>query len=255
MNIIAADDEALSLELLRRSILIACPDCTLACFSDAEELLAYARTHPADVAFLDIEMPGINGIELARELTALQSSLNLVFVTGYDCYTADALDLFASGYVLKPVSEAKLRRQLEHLRYPVTRSVYVQTFGNFAVFVGGRAVHFSRTKSKELFAYLVDRNGAAVTRREMAAVLWEDGVYTRSRQKQLTLIADALQEDLGQAGCADIFCRDRASYSVRRESFDCDLFAFLEGEHGLYTGEYMEQYSWGESFKGTHAND
>ena len=122
MNIIAADDEALSLELLRRSILIACPDCTLACFSDAEELLAYARTHPADVAFLDIEMPGINGIELARELTALQSSLNLVFVTGYDCYTADALDLFASGYVLKPVSEAKgeAHRRYIDIQTPLT---------------------------------------------------------------------------------------------------------------------------------------
>ena len=68
-----------------------------------------------------------------------------------------------------------MRNVLENLRYPaedVPAGVKVQCFGNFEVFVGGRPLSFKRSKSKELLAYLVDRNGATCTNGEMLAVLW-----------------------------------------------------------------------------------
>ena len=76
-----------------------------------------------------------------------------------------------------------IRRELDDLRRPVKREddgrLRVQCFGNFEVFRGGRPLAFSRSKTKELFAYLVNRRGAVCTVQALAAVLWEDPVsYT-----------------------------------------------------------------------------
>ena len=80
-------------------------------------------------------------------------------------------------FLLKPANEADVRNVLENLRYPPETApvgIKIQCFGNFEIFVGGRPLSFKRSKSKELLAYLVDRNGATCTNGEMLAVLWED---------------------------------------------------------------------------------
>ena len=72
-----------------------------------------------DVAFLDIELCGESGIELAKELCALNPHTNIIFLPGHSEYTGEALDLHCSGYVLKPLTPEKIQREISHLRYPV----------------------------------------------------------------------------------------------------------------------------------------
>ena len=179
MRVLLVDDEELQLLRLTEAVKSALPD--------EKEVLSYTnpvlaweenKKTPVDVAFLDIDMPVINGIMLAKKLKTVNPQLNVIFVTAYNNYALDAYKLHASGYVTKPVNVDKIKEELEGLRYPVelarTKNLQVKCFGNFEVFKDGVPVKFSRTKSKELFAYLVDREGAAVNVNELNAILWEE---------------------------------------------------------------------------------
>ena len=186
MRIIAADDEALMLDMLTDRIRQACPQGEIHPFSSARRLLAWLEEtgEGFDVAFLDIEMPGMSGIALAQRLKELCPRGNLIFVTGFSQYMAEAFQLHASGYIRKPVTVKAVEEELRNLRYPVQEraapTLRVQAFGNFEVFYGGRPVHFSRSRTKELFAYLIDRRGAGSTMGELISILWEGRLDTPS---------------------------------------------------------------------------
>lgn len=128
-------------------------------------------------------------------------------VTEHPEYALEALQIFVSGFLLKLANEADVRNVLENLRYPPETApvgIKIQCFGNFEIFVGGRPLSFKRSKSKELLAYLVDRNGATCTNGEMLAVLWEDKPDTASLHSHLrNLIFDLSHtlEDAGVNGC------------------------------------------------------
>ena len=103
MKILCVDDEPLALEMLTEAIEEAQPDADIKPFNKQSELLEEARQNGCDIAFLDIHMRGMNGVELAKKLKEINPKMNIIFVTGYDEYTGDAMRLRASGYVMKPV--------------------------------------------------------------------------------------------------------------------------------------------------------
>ncbi len=120
MNILAVDDEQASLSLLRKALIKVLPEESPRFFLTAEEALSYARKVPIDVAFVDIEMGSdMNGLEFAGQLAAIKADTNIIFVTGYMQYMDAAFEMYASGYVKKPVRVARMKQELEHLRYPV----------------------------------------------------------------------------------------------------------------------------------------
>jgi len=91
MNILAVDDERIQLEELEGTIKEAIPDAQVTSFRKPKEALEYAKQLKAgnnciDLAFLDIEMGNINGLELAKELKDISDKTNIVFVTGYSQY-------------------------------------------------------------------------------------------------------------------------------------------------------------------------
>ena len=71
------------------------------------------------MAFLDVELYGESGLDLARKLQEVNPRTNIIFLTGHTEYTAEALDLHCSGYLLKPLTPDKIRREIAHLRFPV----------------------------------------------------------------------------------------------------------------------------------------
>lgn len=77
------------------------------------EAIERILAHKPDVLFLDIQMPGMNGMRIAETLSSLKNPPLLVFVTAYNQFAADAFDLNAVDYVLKPVEEARLARTLD----------------------------------------------------------------------------------------------------------------------------------------------
>ena len=133
-----------------------------------------------DVAFLDIEMPGMTGLELALQMKKTCPNLNIIFVTGYSSYALEAIEMHSSGYIMKPATKDKIKTELDNLRSPIEptiekkeRNIQVHCFGNFEILLDGKPVPFHRSKAKELLAYLVDRKGAGIERAELAAALWE----------------------------------------------------------------------------------
>lgn len=72
------------------------------------------------LVFLDVNMPGINGIDVAKELTALEPKPLIVFITAYDSYALSAFEVSAFDYLLKPVSEERLRNSLDRIRSMVS---------------------------------------------------------------------------------------------------------------------------------------
>lgn len=254
MNILAADDEPLALEILSRAITQAQPDAHLTAFSTVSAIRAAlnAGTLKPDVAFLDIEMPGIDGLELARLLRDALPRLNLIFVTGYEQYALEAFSLLASGYIVKPVTKEKIAEQLCHLRFmpkPPPKRVRVQCFGSFEVFVDGAPLPFLRSRSKELLAYLVDRRGVSCSAQRIAAVLWEDGVYDRARQKQLSVIRADLIKSLRAVDANILRIETRDALAVEPHAFDCDYYRALDGDpdaRQAFLGEYMAEYAWAE---------
>lgn len=253
MNIIAVDDEKLALETLMDSILKVMPGRTVHGFRKPEEALDFARENRCDIAFLDIKMRGMTGLELARQLKDIQGDINIIFVTGFSEYSLDAFRLYASDYLLKPATPGAVRQALEHLRTPVrpaqTQKIRFQCFGNFEAFVDNKPLVFKRAKTKELLAYLVDRMGASATMGELMAVIWEDGPDTSSRQSNLRNLIAELKNVLSDAGVGNIIFKNRNSIAIDCESVDCDYYDFLHHipyAVNSYHGEYMMQYSWAE---------
>ncbi len=161
MNIVALDDEYLGLEGLVAAIQQAVPDAELHSYGEADKLLAEASVQAPDIAFLDIELRDGNGLEVARKLKDMNLKINIIFVTGYSDYMKEAFDMYASGYVLKPVIAENIKRELDNLRFPVRekKRISVRTFGTFDVLGDGVPLKLTYTKSKELIAILIDARG------------------------------------------------------------------------------------------------
>ena len=251
MTAICVDDEPLVLQL------------TLSLFRDLPrfdevegfagplEALDWLETHSPDIALLDIDMPGMNGLELAARIREMHPDTAIIFLTGYAEYALDAFKLHASGYLLKPINREKLSTEVEYALSGRSRTaknrVFVKTFGNFDIFVDEKPVPFKRSKSKELLAYLVDRNGGNVSRPEAFAVLWEDAFYDRAMQKQMDVVIRSLRQTLEEAGAGEIFEIQSGWMRILPERMDADLFRFLDGDRDTraeYRGEYMSSYSW-----------
>lgn len=249
MNILAIDDEEIALEGLVLAVKNVEPAATIYSFQKPKEALDFFRGTPCEVVFLDIQMWNMSGVELAKEIKGIHPHTNIIFATGYTDYMKEALEMHASGYIIKPVTAQKVKEELENLRFPVApvrkNRVYFQTFGNFEVFIQENAIKFKYDLTKEMLAYLVDRKGALCTGGEIMALLRGDQ-YSTSYFR--SLIKD-LKDTFTEAGCEDVIIRQRGKIGIDRTKVDCDYYDWLDGKFyaiNLYQGEYMAQYGWGE---------
>ena len=253
MIIIAVDDEKLALDVLVDTINEVVPSAKIFGFRQPLEAISFAENESCDIAFLDIKMRGMTGLELAKRLKDINAKINIIFVTGYSEYSLDAFRLYASDYLLKPVDEEQVRKALENLRNPVNtpqkKKVKIKCFGNFEVFVNNEPLNFNRNKTKELFAYLVDRKGASCSMGEISAKLWEDKPDSVSQKSNLRNLIYDLKNTLANVGADEIIVKNRNTVRLKTELVDCDYYEFLKGNLSsvnTYQGEYMHQYSWAE---------
>lgn len=254
LKILAVDDEKLVLSRLLRNLAEAAPGAEVRGFYQAREALEEIEQQSffPDAAFLDVEMPGLSGLELAKSIRELSPRTKVIFITGYSQYALEAYNLHARGYVMKPATVERLREELQELRElppQVNARIRVQCFGNFDVFVDGVSLSFARSKAKELFAYLVHRRGAACTVKELAAALFEDREYNIQTQNYIQKIISVMLKTLADVGLEGITVRQYNSLAVNADKLDCDLYRFFKLDAAAvntYTGEYMSQYSWAE---------
>ena len=254
MRMLCVDDEPLMLKMLEMAIKEARPDADITAHKKQADLLEDARKNGCDIAFLDIHMRGMNGVELAKELKTVNPKMNIIFVTGFSEYAGEAMSMHASGYIMKPVTKEKIEKELADLRFPIVpkknAKLRVQCFGNFDVFTpDGDHVRFERSKAKEVFAYLVHRRGSSCTTREIFAAIFEDEPYEKKLQNLLQTYIYSMIKSLKKIDAEDAVVRSYNALAVNPEVLDCDYYRFCELDAGAvnaYECEYMSQYYWAD---------
>ncbi len=249
MRILVIDDEYFAIEAMQSILNKLLPDSEIVLEMKQSKVMDHFADSPFDVVFTDIQMPGISGISLAKGIKQLYPSTNIIFTTGYSEHALEAYQLNASGYLLKPITEEAVEEQIKCLRYPVSQKkknrVSAKCFGNFEIYVDGQILDFKYEKIKEMMAYLIDRDGAGCTNKEIMAFLWEDD----NHKSYLSNIKKDLMDSLSEHNCENIIESSWGSLGVKRELIDCDYFDWKDGKSqgiNAYHGEYMAQYSWSE---------
>ena len=252
MIAVAVDDEPLMLSALTKAVQASADITAVADFTSCEDALDFIKSNRVDMAFLDINMRGMGGLSLAEKIIGLRPNCKIVFCTGYEEYAIAAFKLHASGYLLKPVSAEAVQAEIDHIIgvRQTEKQLVVKCFGNFEVYAQGKPMTFKRSKTKELFAFLVDRNGAGVTVAEIGVMLWENNEDQKKRNYIHQLFRD-LRQSLEAVGAGEIFERNRYFYSVNPLKIDCDYYTYLKTGKPEFLGEYMSQYSWAEGTCGS----
>ena len=118
MNILAVDDERAALNILVRAITEAAPGAKIMRFERTDELFPVLESGEfvPDVAFLDIEMPNMTGLEVAQRVKEYCPDVSIIFVTGFSQYALDAIAVRPSGYMMKPATVNKVLAELRNLR-------------------------------------------------------------------------------------------------------------------------------------------
>ena len=248
MIAIAVDDEMLMLGALVSAVK-ASPDISeVVQFSGCDDALAFVKENSVDIAFLDINMRGMGGLALAEKIIDSCPDCKIVFCTGYEEYAVSAFKLHASGYLLKPVSAKDVQAEIDNIKgiRKNEKPLSVKCFGNFEVYAKGEKLTFKRSKTKELFAFLIDRNGAGVTVAEIGVALWENNDDQKNNNYIHQLFRD-LRNTLESIGMEEIFERNNYLYSVNPAKIDCDYYSYLKSGKPKFIGEYMSQYSWAEN--------
>jgi two-component SAPR family response regulator len=258
LRVLALDDSEPALKLLVAAISEALPSAEISAFTKPSELLEFARYNNCDIAFLDIKTWGMSGLAVAVELKKFNPKINIIFATAYREYATEAFGLHPSGYILKPVTVQAVEREIENLRHPVNREIkskiYAQTFGNFEIFSYGVPLKFKYSKTKELIAYLIDRNGATINMSEICAVLWEDKRDSANLKAYLRKLISDLITTLKHIGADDIIIKRHNSIAIVPDNIVCDAYEFMKGDPGFvnaFSGQYMVQYSWAEMTAGS----
>ena len=185
------------------------------------------------IIFLDIEMPGISGLEAAELLQKRYKRLNVVFVTGHPEYSFPAHSVHPSGFLAKPVDEQDILREITHLRYPIedVKSQIRVRCSPFAVFVGDKLLGFKSDRTVELFAYLVYRNGAICTNGELLGVLWEGDTDRNGRLRQLIM---DMRDCFREIGAENIIIKKYGKIGINTDLIEID------GD----TARIAEEYIW-----------
>lgn len=114
MQIAVCDDNKDNAAALKRILVEECRDNQIDIFNNGQELLASKQLY--DVLFLDIDMPGKNGIEVAREIRCSNKRIPIVYVTAYEDYTHLAFSVHAFGYIIKPFNKEMVSKQIQDIR-------------------------------------------------------------------------------------------------------------------------------------------
>lgn len=139
-----------------------------------------------DIVFLDIEMPEINGLELAEQIIEVNPLLAIVFVTAYNNYAVHAFELNALDYILKPVQINRLENtinrlinNLEHVKeisLPHTNKLNISVCNNLSFELNNELalVNWRTTKARELFCYLLLNEGKLIHKYELIDIFWQE---------------------------------------------------------------------------------
>ncbi len=251
MRTIIVDDEVL---MIRRFVRLSenIPDINIVGqFDNAASAIQYARCHPIDLAFLDVAMPIMDGIELAKELRTIRPDILIVFITAYDKYVWDFNKIGGDYYILKPYDLNTIEMVMERIRLIARRqnkNIYIQTFGRFVVFKDDKPIQLVG-KAKEILALVVSRRGKEISNEEIYSTVWEGREYSNVHMNVYYNALRRLKKALQREGIEDILLSTRHGQIANVDCFDCDYYDWIERKmdsRDRFCGEFLSEYSWGE---------
>lgn len=249
MKAIVVDDEIYMLETLQEAVLASNDIESVEAFTSCSKALEFANENLFDIAFLDINMRGIGGLDLAEKLIELQPQCKIVFCTGYEKYAVSAFQLHVSGYLMKPITKEAVQKEIDHIKgvKESKKLLEIKCFGNFEVLFNSEPLPFKRKKTKELLAILVDRNGAGLTVKEICAILFNDDTDDIKNSAYLRQLVLDLKNTLKQIKFEEVLHHETPYYRIKPSLIECDYYSYLTTGKPKFYGEYMSQYSWAES--------
>jgi len=274
-QVIAVDDEQNALNRFERLIAQDNRLQLIGTFTDPTEALAFAKTNHIDIAFLDIEMPKLTGLELAECLLDCNPYTEIVFVTAYNQYALEAFRAHATGYLLKPLSREDFTAQIDIMEKKLTKEhkvqddrLYVNCLGSFSICKNadsGENVRFRTSKAEELLAFLIHSEGRPRSKDMILDNLWPDADIDKAANN-FRVTCTYIRGTLADLGYLDVLVRDHDDYSINVSKINCDYIDFrkkvksidslsLEESQqvlNLYKGPYLENrfYDWAEDARG-----
>lgn len=224
-----------------------------------------------ECAFLDIEMFGMSGLEVAERLSFINPNIEVVFVTAYNNYASQAFEVNAIDYILKPIKRERLERLLvkllnkkennsrENNNKVGNSKCSIKSFGDFVVSIGDQTIKWKRHKTKELFAYLLQLQGKSILKYKLCELLWPELSQEQALANLQTSIW-AMRKSFKEIcfeGIKIEYHDDR--YIVKLEDVEWDVLEFekyyqiykktgsekdLEKALVHYSGEYLEGEEW-----------
>ena len=205
------------------------------------------KNKQVSLALVELEDKKI--LDLATKVIKNNPVINIIFMSKTKDYCYDAFKIHASGYILKPITKEVLKDNLDHLRFQLSSStnrVRVECFGKFEIYVDEKPVKFGRNKTKELLAYLVDRNGTMCNNGDLLSILWPDDEPNMSLKQQVRNLIYDLNKSLKKFNAENIIIRKNNLIGIDKTKIDCDYYNFQMGDPKAlqsFRGEYMIQYS------------
>ena len=171
MKILVVDDHPLIMEDIRDELIDMMPEAEVEGTSNSLEVQDLCDEHHFDVIFMDIDMPGINGLDLAKRIMSKYPKTNIIYVTGYEKYALDSYKTWASAFLVKPVSTKMLKEAMDNLRFPVSEiteeMVMEQSKGNAAIGARIKMFREKRGLSRAEFAKQMNVSVQSVYRWEL----------------------------------------------------------------------------------------
>jgi two-component system, LytTR family, response regulator len=238
LTILAVDDEHTQLADLAR-LLRGSPSVEdVECAFDGHDALVKASAHHYDAIFLDVRMPDLDGLELARVLRRFASPPQLVFVSAYDTAAVDAFELHALDYLRKPVSRRRVEEALErivaavdaggresangHPHYP-SRAATEQDMVAVASVRGGAIRLIPRSsilyaQSNGDFVRIVTEEGRYLLRATLADIehRWEPFGFVRVHRQYVSNLARAVELRPRLGGTAELAFGDGQTIPIAR---------------------------------------
>lgn len=250
MKTIIVDDEILDIKLFTEGETGSLE--IVKAFQNPLDVFGYVEHNEVELVILDIEMPGMNGLEVGKSLKILRPDMIIVYATGFARWAFNVMDIKEYPLVMKPYNIEEIESVVTGIKLEMQeklKEIQAKMFGGFELYVRGEKVNFERADSKELLALCIDKCGAWIRVEDVVKILWKKDKMSEVYQIKYCQVARMLQNNLKEAGVFDLFYyTDRHCY-INAENLDCDLYRYRSG---LRTAEfdfwedYLPEYDWAE---------
>lgn len=252
MRTIIVDDELLMLKSFMRESEGIQNLNIVGSFQNPEDALDFVKNNEIDLAIMDIEMPQMSGLELAKKIREINKGILIVFISAFEEYVRESNKIGADYYIVKPHERSVIEMMVEKMQVLSAnnrKSIYIQMFGRFNVLKDGVPITLTG-KAKEILALICTRRGKEISNEELYSVIWEGRDYDNISMKVYYNAIRRLKDALEKAGVSDILMSTTRGQMLNTSIIDCDYYTWQDknpDDRSRFEGEFLSEYHWAES--------